>query len=96
MHLSHPGSLVCSKAVVQLLFIYCFMYLPLFVGVQCVFFVHYFHYFVSLLVFNHRDEEGGACCFAFIGFWMSCYYTCFVTLPHGAVDSSAVCDCGIS
>ena len=35
-------------------------------------------------------------CFAFIVFRMSCYYSCFVALPHGAVGSSAVCDCGIS
>ena len=31
-----------------------------------------------------------------IVFWTSCYYSCFVALPHGAVGSSAVCDCDIS
>ena len=37
MHLSVPvaWAAVCSKAMVLLLLIYCFMYLPLFVGVLC-------------------------------------------------------------
>ena len=29
-------------------------------------------------------------------FFMSCYYKCSVTHPHGAVCWSAVCDCSIS
>ena len=38
----------------------------------------------------------GPGCFAFIILRMSCYCNCSVTLPHGAVGWSAVCDCGIS
>ena len=34
-------------------------------------------------------------CFAFIILRMSCYCKCSVTLPHGAVGWSLVCDCGI-
>ena len=41
-------------------------------------------------------EEERAGFFAFIIFPMSCYCKCSVALPHGAVDLSAVCDCGIS
>ena len=39
------------------------------------------------------EERAG--CFAFIVLRMSCYCKCVVTLPHGAVGWSAVCDCGI-
>ena len=35
-------------------------------------------------------------CFAIIMLQMYCYYKCSVALPHGAMDWSAVCDCGIS
>ena len=42
------------------------------------------------------DKEEKAGCFACIVFWMSCYCKCPVSLPHGAVELSAVCDCGIS
>ena len=45
---------------------------------------------------NHLEEEDRAGCFAFIVLRMSCYCKCSVTLPHGAVGWSAVCDCGIS
>ena len=34
-------------------------------------------------------------CFAFIVLWMSCSCKCSVKLPHGAVDWSAVYDCGV-
>ena len=34
--------------------------------------------------------------FAFIVLQMSCYCKFSVTLPHGAVGWSAVCDCSIS
>ena len=30
-----------------------------------------------------------------IVFFMSCGYCCSVSLPHGAVDLSVVCDCDI-
>ena len=58
-----------------------------------LFFVHYFVYF---LVFHHLEEEERAGCFAFNVLMMSCYCKCSVTLLHGAVGWSAVCDCGIS
>ena len=54
---------------------------------------------ITLLPFyfcNHIEEEERAGCFAFIVFPMSCYCKCSVTLPHGSVGCSAVCDCGIS
>ena len=41
-------------------------------------------------------EEKRAGCFALIFFLMSGDCKCSVTLPHGAVDLSAVCDCDIS
>ena len=54
------------------------------------------HNFVSFLVCNHHEEEERAGCFAFVVLRKSCYCICSVTLPYGAVGSSAVCDCGIS
>ena len=54
------------------------------------------HCFVSIIVCNHFEEDEKAGCFAFIGLQISCYYKCSVALPHGAVDCSVVCDCGIS
>ena len=38
-------------------------------------------------------KRGG--CFTLIVFLMSCGCKCYVTLPHGVVGGSAVCDCGI-
>ena len=40
-------------------------------------------------------KEEGAGRFAFIVFQMCSYLKCSVTLPHGAVGLSAMCDCGI-
>ena len=54
------------------------------------------HYFVSILVFNHLEEEKKAGCFAVIVLKMYCDYKCSVALPPGAVGWYAVCDCGIS
>ena len=45
---------------------------------------------------NHVDGEEGAGCFTLFVFMLSCDDYCYVALPHGAVDSSAVSDCGIS
>ena len=45
---------------------------------------------------NRLEEEERFGCFAFIVLRMSCYCICSVTLPNGAVGSSAVSDCGIS
>ena len=53
-------------------------------------------YFVYILVSNHLEEERKAGCFAIIVLQMYCYYNYSVTLPHGALGWSAVCDCGIS
>ena len=54
------------------------------------------HYFVSFLVCNHIEEEERVGCFALIVLRVPCYSKYSVTLPHGAVGWSAVCDCGIS
>ena len=48
-------------------------------------------YFVSVL---GGEERFG--CFAFTVFLLSCDSQCSVALPGGAVDRSALCDCGIS
>ena len=48
-------------------------------------------YFCNLL-----EEEERAGCFAFIVGSMYFYCKFSVTLPHGAVGWSALCDCGIS
>ena len=47
-------------------------------------------------VFNHLEEGERAGCFAFIVLRKSCYCKCSVTLPHGALGWSAMCDCGFS
>ena len=41
------------------------------------------YYFMPFVVLLDKYERGG--CFAFIVFWMSCYCTCTVALPHGVV-----------
>ena len=46
----------------------------------------------ELLCVLSSFEEESTGCFAFIVLPMSCS----VTLPHGAVGSSVMCDCGIS
>ena len=43
---------------------------------------------------NHLDGEKIAGCFA--QFVLLVSHDCCVTLPRGAIDLSAVCDCGIS
>ena len=42
------------------------------------------------------EEEEKVDCVTIIVLQMYCYYKYSVALPHGAVDWSAVCDCGIS
>ena len=66
------------------------MYFPLFVGVLCL------SLLCHALLCNRLEEEEKASCFAFIVLQMYCYYKCSVTLPHGAMDRSAVCDYVIS
>ena len=51
---------------------------------------------MSVYFCNHIDGEERAGCFALAVFLMLCGSQCPVALPHGAVDWSAVCECGIS
>ena len=44
---------------------------------------------------DHPGGEGGAGCFAFVVFGVSCCCGCPVALPRGAMGEFAVCDCGI-
>ena len=53
-------------------------------------------YLVSILVLHSfRSREERADCFILIVFLLSCDCKCSVSLPHGVVGWSAVCDCGI-
>ena len=49
---------------------------------------------MSILVCNHLDGEERIDCFVWFVLLMS--RDCYVTLPRGATNLSAVCDCGIS
>ena len=84
--------------MVLLLLVYCFMYIvPPIVCGACVSSLFGMHYFMSFLVFAimlTRKRE--LIVFAFIVFWISRYCKCPLALSRGAVDESAVCDCGIS
>ena len=51
----------------------------------------YVLYSVAIILTRKRQLVA----FFFIVLWMSCYYKCPVALPHGAMDWSAACDCGI-
>ena len=77
--------------MVLLLLICCLVCFPLVVWVLCLFCCA----FVSILVLQ-SSWRGRACCFAFIVLRMTCYCKCSVTLPHGTVGWSVMCDCGIS
>ena len=59
-------------------------------------FVFIMHFFVSILVCNHLEENEKTGCFSIIVVQINCYYKWHVALPHGAVGWSAVCECGIS
>ena len=72
--------MVSCKEVVLLL-IYCFMYLPLFVGVFVLVCITLCPFYFC----NHLDEEERAGCFALNVFGMSCYCYCSVALPHCAL-----------
>ena len=52
------------------------------------------HLYVQPLFDVEEKERVG--CFAFIVLRMYCCCKCSVTLPHGVMGWSAVCDCGIS
>ena len=45
---------------------------------------------------NNKRKRDLVGCFTFNAFLQSFCYKCVVTLPHGAMDWSAVCVCGIS
>ena len=73
------------------------MYLPLFVGVLR-WPLFYVLFSFAIIFCNHLDDEERerAGCFDLIVFRMFCYCKCSVTLPHGAVGWSVVCECGLS
>ena len=52
-------------------------------------------YLVSFLVCNHSAREERADRFILIVYLLSCDCKCSVSLPHGVVGWSAVCDCVI-
>ena len=86
--------LLVAELLVMLSLIYCFMYLPLYVGVLCWSLLWYALLYVlfsfTIILMNKRTG-----CFAFTVVWVSCYCKCHVGLPHGAVGWSAVCGCSI-
>ena len=75
----------------MLLLIYCLVYLPLFVGVLCLFLSWYallcVHYIFAIILKMKRK---------LVALLLLSYYKFCATLSHGAVGWSAVCDCGIS
>ena len=73
--------------MVLLLLIHCIVLLLWFVGVIiCVWAL--FYYAVQ------QGERAG--CFTLVVFLVDCDCSCYADLPRGAVDWSALCDCGIS
>ena len=98
MHLSLPVAYdaVRSKAEVLMLFIYCFMYVPLFVGALCLSLFHCVLLCVhsSFAIILKKNKKLGA--LLLLSFRCIVTIICFVALPRGIVGWSAVCDCGIS
>ena len=80
----------------MLLLICCLVCFPLVVGVLCLSLFCFVLLCVlsSFAIILKRKRELVA--LLFIVLRMSCYCECYVTLPHGTVGWSAVCDCGIS
>ena len=72
------------------------MYFSLFVGVLCLYLFCYAFLCVHSSFANILKRKGKAGCFAIIVLHIYYYYKCYVALPHGAVELSSVCDCGIS
>ena len=72
---------VCSKAVVLLMLIRCWLFLPLWDSVIVVFFVHYFVY-ILVLQSSRWGRESWLLCFVFL-----------VSRDYDATSLSAVCDC---
>ena len=44
---------------------------------------------------NYLAEEERAGCFTLIVILVSCGYQCSRSLPHGAMQRSSVCNCGV-
>ena len=63
-------------------------------GSVCLCFV--MHYFVAILVLQSSGRGRGSWLLCFYFLQMSCNYKYHVSLFHGAMGWSAVCDCGIS
>ena len=74
------------------------MYFPLFGGGGSVFgFVLICIILCHFLLCIHLDEKKKELvALLLLSFQMSCYCKCHVAFPHGAMDWSSVCDCGIS
>ena len=72
------------------------MYFPMFVGVLCLSFFLVYITLCPFLSCTRLEEDERAGCFALIVLRISSYRICSVTLHHGAVGWSAVCDRGIS
>ena len=71
------------------------MHFPLFVGILCLS-VSCFALLSVHSSFEIMLKRRKAGCFAIIVLQMHWCYKYIMTLPHGAVGRSAVCDCGIS
>ena len=54
------------------------------------------YYFISFVVLQSSREGREPNCFAFIVFWVSCYFKCRLAINHSVIGWSAICDCGIS
>ena len=82
---------VVAKAVILFLLIYCLMHFSLLVGVMCLVLTCYALLYVhsSFTIILRRKRK-------LVALLLSCYCKYSVALPHGAMDWSAGCDCGIS
>ena len=94
MNLPFPNlGVVRSRLVVLLLVLYCLLSLPLFVGVPSFIFVLLFSTLCpSGFALIYLDGEERAGCFTLTVFLIFCDSKCSVTLPHDAMDWSAVCN----
>ena len=92
MHLSPPP---LSKVVLLLLLIYLVILVQLW-GFRCVLVALLCNTLCPFLLGSHFDGEERAASFTLIVFLIArdCY--CSIAFPRGAVDWSAVHDCGIS
>ena len=84
-----------SKAVFQLLLIYCLLLLQLWGLLRCFLFCYAILCVLSsfAIILTGKRIDG---CFTLIVFLVFCDCYCSVALPRGAVGWSSVCDCCIS